>query len=150
MSTLIHFTVIFFLKRKLPCQNHALSTNSIKAKPFREERQRSGLGVLSQTFFLPSVYLAFCHLQCLMRFAWVLPDTPAFPGSCLIVAVIPVEMGHRADMGAELWKTPQGGHHVAVGFQQPGVICKIRILIWKVDPIWSAVLLPSVAAVPQQ
>ena len=75
-----------------------------------------------------------------MHFAWVLPGTPAFPGCCFIVAVIPVETGHRADTGAELilsgvWKTPHGGHHMAVGFQQPGVICKIRNLIWKVDPI---------------
>lgn len=57
-----------------------------------------------------------------------------------MVTAIPVETAHRADTGAELipagvWKTPHGEHHVAVGFQQPGVICKIRILIWKVDPI---------------
>lgn len=75
-----------------------------------------------------------------MHFAWVLPGTPAFPVSCGMVSAVPVETGHKADIGAELipggvWKKLHGEHHVAVGFQQPGVTCKIRILIWKVDPI---------------
>lgn len=52
----------------------------------------------------------------------------------------PSGRGHRAGSRAELipsrvWKMPHGGFHVAVNFQQTEVVCKIRILIWKVDPI---------------
>lgn len=112
------------------------------AKPTQQQRRCSGLNVLSQASFPPGL-LACCYLSSLVLGVFSSGSAAQAQGA----STFPMDLGAEQSPGTGGITSPAGrgyqhrGHHVAAGFRQPGVIFKIRLLIWKVDPISSAVLL---------